>query len=107
MWAHDGEKCIMYPHEDALVINANVVSKEFNRILIDTGSSVDMLFQYILEEMGIAYLRLKHTNTSLKGSRGGKLTPKRIIELSVIIVLRPFEKIMMLDLVTIEENSSY
>lgn len=83
----------MYPHEDALVINANVASKEFNRILIDMGSSVGILFKYILEEMGIAYPRLKHTNTSLKGSRGGKLTPKRIIELSVIIVLRPLRRL--------------
>lgn len=107
MWAHDDEKSIMYPHEDALVIKANVASRKFNKILVDTGNSVDILFKYILEEMGIAYLRLEHINTSLKGSGRGRLTPKRIIELSVTIVLRPFEKIMMLDLVIIEENSSY
>ena len=67
MWTDDDEEGILYPHKDALVIRANVACKEFNRILVDGGSSVDILFKSTLEEMGIADLKLEHTNTSLKG----------------------------------------
>ena len=52
-------------------------------------------------------MRLKHTNTSLKEFDGGKLTPLGVMELPVTIGLRPFDKIMMLDSLMIEENSPY
>lgn len=46
MWTDDDEEGILYPHKDALVIKANVARREFNRILVDTGSSVDILFKF-------------------------------------------------------------
>ena len=67
MWTDDDEECVLYPHEDALMIKAMVAGKEFRRILVDTGSSVDILFKSTLDEMGIANLKLERTNTSLKG----------------------------------------
>lgn len=67
MWTDDDEEVILYPHEDALLIRANVTSREFNRILVDRGSSADILFKSTLEEMRIADLKLRHTNTYLKG----------------------------------------
>ncbi|XP_024035511.1 uncharacterized protein LOC112096315 [Citrus clementina] len=81
MWTDEDEEGILYPHEDALVIKATTVSKKFDRISVDTRSSVNVLFKLTLEEMGIAYLRLEHTNTSLKGFDGGKLVPLGIVEL--------------------------
>ncbi|KAH9802524.1 hypothetical protein KPL71_001423 [Citrus sinensis] len=57
MWTYEDEEGILYPHEDALVIKATTTSKKFDRILVDTGSSVDVLFKSTLEEMGIADLR--------------------------------------------------
>ena len=51
MWTDEDEEGILYPHEDALVIKATVASKKFDRILVDTGSSVDVLFKSTLEEM--------------------------------------------------------
>ena len=66
MWTDDDEKGVLYPHEDALVIKATVVGKEFRRILVDTCSSVDILFKSTLDEMGIVDLKFERTNTSLK-----------------------------------------
>lgn len=103
----DGEEGVLYPHEDALVIKASITSKEFNRILVDSGSSVDILFNLILDEMGITYVRLEHTSTSLKGFRGGKLTPLGVVELPMTIGARPFEKTKMLDFVVVEEDMLY
>ncbi|KAG7583597.1 Ribonuclease H domain [Arabidopsis suecica] len=42
------------PHDDALVITLDVPNFEVSRILIDTGSSVDLIFLGTLERMGIS-----------------------------------------------------
>ena len=105
IWMDDDEEGVLYPHEDAPVIKARVAGKEFQQILVDTSSLVDILFKSTLDEMGITDLKLEHTNTSLKGFGGGRLTPLGIVELPVTIGTRPFERIMMLDFVVIEENS--
>lgn len=68
MWTDEDEEKVLYLDEDTLVIEATVASKKFDQILIDTGSLVDVLFKSTLEEIGIAYLRIDHTNTSLAGS---------------------------------------
>lgn len=52
IWMDDDEEGVLYSHEDAPVIKVRVAGKEFQRILVDTSSLVDILF--------------KHTNTSLK-----------------------------------------
>lgn len=74
---------------------------------MDTGCSIDILFKSTLDKMGITDLKLERTNTSLKGFKGGQLTPMKIVELPVAIGTRPSKKVMMLEFVVVEENSSY
>ncbi|KAH9672846.1 putative LRR receptor-like serine/threonine-protein kinase [Citrus sinensis] len=107
MWTDEDEERILYPHEDALVIEATVASKKFDRILVDTGSSVDVLFKSTLEEIGIADRKLEYTNTSLKGFGGGKLIPLGMVELPITIGSSPTERTMMLDFVVVDEESPY
>ncbi|KAH9668850.1 Ribonuclease H [Citrus sinensis] len=107
MWTDEDEEGILYPYEDALVIKATVASKKFDRILVDTGSSVDVLFKSTLEEMGIADRKLEHTNTSLKGFGGGKLVPLGVVELPITIGSPPTERTMILDFVVVEEEGPY
>lgn len=66
MQIEDDDDGILYLYEDALVIKKNIAGREFNRIVIDSKSSVDILFKFMLDEMEITDLRLKYTNTSLK-----------------------------------------
>ncbi|KAG7572509.1 Ribonuclease H-like superfamily [Arabidopsis suecica] len=42
------------PHDDALVITLDVANLEVTRCLIDTGSSVDLIFLSTLQRMGIS-----------------------------------------------------
>lgn len=46
---------------------------------------MDVLFKSTLNEMGIADLRLEHTNTSLKGFGEGKLIPLGMVKLPITI----------------------
>ena len=107
MWTYEDEEGILYPHEDGLVIKATAASKKFNRILVDTGSSIDVLFKSALEEVGIADLRLEHTNTSLKGFGAGKLVLLGVVELPITIASSSTEKTMILDFVVVDEEGPY
>lgn len=89
------------------MIKVNVASKELNRILVNSSSSVDILYKTTLDETRIIYLWLEYTNTSLKGFNGGKLVSLRVVELSVTFGLRTFEKTMMLDFIVVEEGNPY
>ena len=68
---------------------------------------MDILFNSILDEMGITDVILEHTNTSLKGFGGGKLTPLGVVELPMMICARPFEKTRILDFAVVEEDRLY
>lgn len=84
MRIEDNKEGISYSHEDALVIKAGAMDKEINKILVDSGSLVDIFFKFTIDEMGIINVRLEHMNTLLKGFGRGKLIPLRVIEFSVI-----------------------
>lgn len=72
MWTDNDEEGVLYLHKYALVISVVVASKKFEHILVDMGSSVDVLFKSTFDEIGITSLKLKNTSTSLKGCGGGK-----------------------------------
>lgn len=43
----------MYQYKDVVFIKANAVSKEYKRILIDSGSSFDIVFKATLDKMDL------------------------------------------------------
>lgn len=89
------------------MISAVVASKTFHRILVDTRSSIDVLFKSTLDEISIIDLKLESTSASLKGFSGGMLSLLSVVELPVTIGSTPSQKIMMLDFVIVDEDSLY
>lgn len=85
MWTDDDEEYVLYLYEDALVISAVVASKKFDWILVDYGSSVDVLFKSTLDEIRITGLRLENISTSLKGFGGRRLIALSMVKLFVTI----------------------
>ncbi|KAK4421718.1 hypothetical protein Salat_2122400 [Sesamum alatum] len=57
---------IMFPHEDAMVINAIISNVEVRRILVDNGSSMDILFLGAIREMGLETV-IKPQSVTLMG----------------------------------------
>lgn len=64
MWTDDEDEGVLCLYEDTIVIKASIASKEFDQILVDSGSSVDILFKSTLDEIGITDVRLEHTSAS-------------------------------------------
>ena len=56
-----------HPHEDPLVIRAVVANKTIPRVLVDNGSSADIIFASVFDKIGIGREKLEPVNTYLRG----------------------------------------
>ena len=65
----DLEGC-QHPHDDPLVIRAVVANKTIHRVLVDNGSSTDIIFASAFDKMGIRREQLEPINTHLRGFSG-------------------------------------
>ena len=68
----DLEGC-KHPHDDPSVIRAVVANKTIHRVLVDNGSSVDIIFATAIDKMGIRREKLEPVNTHLRGFSGEKV----------------------------------
>ena len=70
-----------HPHDDPLVVRAIVVNTTVHRVLIDNGSSADIIFASAFDKMGIGREKLDPVNTHLQGFSGEKVLPLGSIQL--------------------------
>ena len=70
----DLEGC-QHPHDDPLVVHAIVANKTVHRVLIDNGSSADIIFASAFDKMGIGREKPEPVNTHLPGFSGEKVLP--------------------------------
>ena len=76
----DLEGC-QHPHGDPLVIRAVVANKMIHRVLVDNGSSADIIFAVAFDKMGIIREKLEPVSTHLRGFSGEKVLPLCSIQL--------------------------
>ena len=95
------------PHDDALVITIDVSNCEVARVLIDGGSSVDLIFKDTLARMGVSEDEIDREQTQLTGFNGST-TPSlgtirlpvkmnginKIVEFQVLDCLSPYNIIL-------------
>ena len=74
-----------YPHIDAMVIRANIAGWEINGVLIDSESSVEIIFVNAFDQMKLTKSQLQPSDSPLIGFGG-----KRINALGKISLLVSF-----------------
>ena len=72
-----------HPHDDPLEIRAVVANKTVHRVLVDNGSSADIIFASAFDKMGIGREKLEPVNTHLRGFSEEKVLPLG----SIVLVL--------------------
>ena len=70
-----------HPHDDPLVIRAVVANKIIHRVLVDNGSSADIIFASAFGQTGIGREKLEPVSTHLRGFSGEKVLPLGSIQL--------------------------
>ncbi|XP_024038303.1 uncharacterized protein LOC112097350 [Citrus clementina] len=103
--AKDAE-CVSYTHDDALVITLKVATGKVAGTLVDTSSSVDIIFKSALDQLLIEP-RITPCDTPLVGFTGDMVIPKSIITLFVTIGKVPYRVVHMIDFLIVDNPDAY
>ncbi|KAK3029542.1 hypothetical protein RJ639_038501 [Escallonia herrerae] len=98
---------VSLPHDDALVITLCIDAFQVKRILVDTGSSADIIFEDAFNQMGISNDRVKPISSFLYGFIGASAPVKGIASLTVITGEGPRQAVHTLDFLIVKVRSSY
>lgn len=79
----DDTKRLYGPHDDALIIELEVGNCVVARILVNGGSSVDVIFKATLDRMNVEDAEIEHKPDQLSGFNGEVTPSLGIIELPV------------------------
>ncbi|KAK3033701.1 hypothetical protein RJ639_033925 [Escallonia herrerae] len=98
---------IKTPHDDPLVVTLRVGNFDVKRILVDNGSSAEVLFYEAFPKMNIPSDRLRKMDTPLYGFSNHPVAVEGIIALPVAIGTPPTQAKLMLDFVVVRVPSAY
>ena len=74
-----------HPHDDALIVNIRVGDYNVHRVLVDNGSSADILYYPTFQQIGIDRAQLIPTNAPLVGFGGTRVFLLGAVALSVTV----------------------
>ena len=83
-FTEDEAKRIHYPHNDAIVITLLIADYTTRRVLMDNGSSADILYFPAFQQMRLGRDCLCKVNSPLVGFGGMKVQPVGTITLPVV-----------------------
>ena len=98
---------IRQPHDDPLVIM--LIMEEFNihRVLIDNGSSADIVYLSAFQQMKLDKKRIRPFTLPLVSFTGERIVPRGIVTLTMIAVTYPAQVIKEIDFLVVDCPSTY
>ena len=96
-----------HPHDDPLVIRAVVANKTIHQVLVDNGSSVDIIFTTAFNKMGIRREKLEPVSTHLQGFFGEKVLPLGLIQLVLTLGDPPCQAITAVRFLIVDAPYAY
>ena len=102
----DLEGC-QYPHDDPLVVRAIVANTTVHQVLIDNGSSADIIFALAFDKMGVGREKLEPVNTHLRGFSGEKVLPLGSIQLVLTLGEPPCQVTTTARFLIVDAPSAY
>ncbi|XP_011076537.1 uncharacterized protein LOC105160757 [Sesamum indicum] len=92
---------------DPMVIKMDIANYQIHKVLIDNGSSIDIIFSDVLRKMDLKNVRLKPVRTPLVGFRGSEVVPEGVIELPVFLGEEPKRKTCMVQFLVVDSPFTY
>ena len=84
-FSEEDARRLHHPHDNALVVSLRVEDYNMHRVLVDNGSSADILYYSAFQQMRIDRERLILTNAPLVGFGGSWVFPLGAVTLSVVV----------------------
>ncbi|XP_073112137.1 uncharacterized protein [Elaeis guineensis] len=94
-------------HDDAVVVLATIANYDVKRLLIDNGSSTDVLFYSIFSRMKLSIDRLRKISTLLVNFTGDAVTVEGEITLPVIAGIEPQQSTIFITFTVVRVPSAY
>ena len=102
----DMEGC-QHPQDDPLVIRAVVANKTVHRVLIDNGSSTDIIFASAFDKMGMGREKPEPINAHLLGFSREKVLPLRLVQLVLTLGDPLCQDTTTIKFLTVDATSAY
>ncbi|GFY86216.1 hypothetical protein Acr_04g0009540 [Actinidia rufa] len=106
-FSSDDLRGLHLPHDDALVVSAVIANFNVQRILIDSGSSADILFISAFEKMKIGLDKLHPFHTPLIGFGENTTHPLGWINLPITLGTEPQQTTVWQDFIVVDCPSPY
>ncbi|GFS36147.1 hypothetical protein Acr_00g0044360 [Actinidia rufa] len=106
-FSNDDLRGLHLPHDDALVVFAVIANFNVQRILIDSGSSADILFISAFEKIKIRLDNLHPFHTPLIGFGGNTTHPLGWINLPITLGTEPHQNTVWQDFIVVDCPSPY
>ncbi|GAV60494.1 hypothetical protein CFOL_v3_04024, partial [Cephalotus follicularis] len=98
---------VRLPHDDPVVATLLVELFTMKRILIDSGSSADILYKHAFDQLRIPADQLKPVKTPLVGFTGETIHPLGSINLSVVAGMAPRQAQVEMTFLVVDTPSPY
>ena len=98
---------VKQPHNDPLVIMLNIEGFNTKRILVDNGSSADIIYLPAFQQLKLDPKRLRPFESPLVSFSGDRVYPKGIVTLTVTVGTQPRQLTRQLDFLVVDCPSSY
>ena len=84
-FSEEDARHLHHPYDDALVVSIQIEDYNMHRVLVNNGSSADILYYPTFQQMGIGREQLILMNAPLVGFGGTRVLPLGAITLSVMV----------------------
>uniref|UniRef100_A0A2N9HST9 RNA-directed DNA polymerase n=1 Tax=Fagus sylvatica TaxID=28930 RepID=A0A2N9HST9_FAGSY len=95
------------PHDDALVITVNIAGFTTRRVMVDNGSSADILYLPAYQQMRLDKDKLRPMDAPLVGFTGDKVCPVGIVTLPITVGTHPKTVSKTVDFLVVNCPSAY
>uniref|UniRef100_A0A2N9HCB2 Reverse transcriptase domain-containing protein n=1 Tax=Fagus sylvatica TaxID=28930 RepID=A0A2N9HCB2_FAGSY len=95
------------PHDDALVVTINIAGFTIRRVMIDNGSSTDILYLPTYQQMKLDKYKLRPMDAPLVGFTGDRVCPVDIITLPITVDTYPKTVSKTIDFLVVNCPSAY
>ncbi|KAL5578855.1 hypothetical protein UlMin_011297 [Ulmus minor] len=98
---------LWHPHKDAIVVALRIASRKLYKILIDNGSSANILFRSTLNRMDLVGAKFEPIKSALYGFTGDSTHSEGVLNLAVELGTHPCQHIQSVEFVVVDCSSSY